>query len=133
VELIQEAKAAGARLFKACEVLEIHIRTFKRWKAGKLTDARKGAAKSIPRRLHAEERQAIVDVCCSKEYQDLTPYEIHVLLLDIKIYIASLSTFYRVLRDHDLVHFRGNTRKSTTSHKPPKELQLDPTRYGPGT
>lgn len=126
VELIQEATAAGARLFKACEVMEIHIRTFKRWKAGKLTDCRKGAVKSVPRRLNADERQAIIDVCCSKEYQDLNPYEIHVLLLDRKIYMASVSTFYRVLRDHDLVHFRGNTRKGTASHRPPERVATGP-------
>jgi hypothetical protein len=64
VQLIEEAKAAGAQLAKACEVLEIHTRTFKRWKAGKLKDLRKGAAKSVPRRLTDEERQAIINVCC---------------------------------------------------------------------
>jgi len=126
VQLIEEAKAAGARLAKACEVLEIHTRTFKRWKAGRLKDLRKGATKSVPRRLTDEERQAIINVCCSKEYRDLNPYEIHVILLDIKIYMASVSTFYRVLREHDLVHFRGNTRKGTTSHRPPERVATGP-------
>lgn len=91
-----------------------------------MTDARKGAAKSVPRRLSAEERQAIVNICCRKEYQDLNPYEIYVILLDMKIYMGSVSTFYRVLRDRGLVHFRGNTRKATTSHRPPERVATGP-------
>lgn len=126
VQLIEEAKAAGARVFKACEVLEIHTRTFKRWKAGMLVDRRKGAHKSVPKRLSAAERTAIISVCCSKEYQDLTPYEIYVMLLDTRIYMASVSTFYRVLRDADLVHFRSNTRKGTVSHRPPERIATGP-------
>ena len=32
IELIEEAVAAGARCFRACEVLEIDVRTLQRWK-----------------------------------------------------------------------------------------------------
>ena len=51
---------------------------------------------------------------------DLTPYEIFVILLDMDVYIASVPSFYRVLRKHNLVHFRGNTRKSSKSYRPPE-------------
>ena len=31
IDLIEEAVSAGARRFKACEVLEIDVRTLQRW------------------------------------------------------------------------------------------------------
>jgi len=126
VLLIKEAKDAGARIFKACEVLDISVRTLKRWKSGNTQDIRKGAVKSVPIKLSEKERQAIIDVCCQKEYQDLTPYEIQVMLLDAKFYLGSVSTFYRILRERDLVHFHGNTRKGTTLHRPPERIATGP-------
>ena len=124
--LIEEAKNEGARISKACDCLEISVRTFKRWKSGRITDQRKGADKSIPKKLTAKERQAIIDACCSREYQDLTPYEIQVILLDAKTYLGSVSTFYRVLRSENLIHFRGNTRKGTRKHRPPERVATGP-------
>lgn len=126
VSLIQEAQQNGARIFKACEALEISLSTYKRWKLGKVLDLRKGASKSIPRKLSKEERDTLIEVCCRKEYQDLTPYEIQVILLDAKIYLGSVSTYYRILRAHNLVHFRGNTRKGTKQHRPPERVATGP-------
>ena len=124
--LIEEAKTEGARISKACDCLEISVRTFKRWKSGRIIDQRKGSEKNIPKKLTSEERQAIIDACCSKEYQDLTPYEIQVILLDAKVYLGSVSTFYRVLRSENMVHFRGNTRKGTKKHRPPERVATGP-------
>ena len=70
VTLIKEAQNNGARLWKACEVLEISVSTFRRWSAGHLKDCRKGASKQIPQKLTSEEEQSIVNICCSKEYKD---------------------------------------------------------------
>jgi len=126
VELIVEAKTAGARVFKACEVLEISVRTFKRWKSGNMLDCRKGAPKNVKRKLSSEERSKIIAVCCAREYQDLTPYEIQVILLDIKIYLGSVSTFYRVLRENGLCQFRGNTRRGTKNARPPERVATGP-------
>ena len=48
IELIDEAVTAGARRFKACDVLEIDVRTLQRWKKALaeqqgLADRRKAA------------------------------------------------------------------------------------------
>lgn len=126
VELIEEAKMAGARIFKACEVLEISVRTFKRWKTSHTFDRRKGAAKTIPRRLSNQEQDELIRVCCQKTFQDLTPYEIQVILLDSNIYMASVSTMYRVLRKRNMIHFRGNTRKGYKTHRPPEREATGP-------
>jgi len=100
LELIAEAHQSGARIFKACECLGISVRTMKRWKSGCIQDMRKNAPKVIHSKLSEEEEQEIITVCCAKEFADLTPYEIYVILLDRMIYIASISTVYRVLRKH---------------------------------
>ena len=49
IDLIEEAVSAGARRFKACEVLEIDVRTLQRWnktlaEEKRLVDQRKAAA-----------------------------------------------------------------------------------------
>ena len=126
MSLIAEAKRDGARVFKACEALSISERTYKRWKNESLKDKRKGSSKSIPSKLSMAEEQEILSWCCKKEFADLTPYEIYVILLDMGIYIASVSTIYRVLSKYNLVHFRGNTRRASKSYRPPELTAVKP-------
>jgi len=126
VHLIDETVFAGAALGRACAELQISRHTYYRWKTGSVKDRRKGARKSVPRKLTTEERQEIIAVCTSKEYRDLTPYEIYVILLDIDIYKASISTFYRVLRERDLIHHRSSTRPARQSSRPPERLATGP-------
>ena len=114
VILIDEATETGARLFMACKEINVGRQSYYRWKSGHVTDCRKGAKKSVPRKLSEEERKKIVDTCIAKEFRDLTPYEIYVILLDIEIYTSSISTIYRVLRDHDLVHHRSLCKRPQT-------------------
>jgi len=68
-----------------------------------LEDKRRGAAKLTPRKLSLKERQQVVSVCCSKQYQDLTPHQIVPILAEKGIYIASESTMYRILSEDALV------------------------------
>ena len=126
VILIKEAQQSGARLWKACEVLEISVSTFRRWSAGDLSDRRKGSQKKIPRKLTPEEEQSIIDISCSKEYKDDNPYKIHASLLDKGVYIASISSFYRVLRKRGLLSHRGNTRPGQGHSKPPEKIATGP-------
>ena len=62
IELIDEAVSNGARRFKACETLGISVRTTIRWKDNSAGDKRKGASKSVPRKLSEEEQQEILNV-----------------------------------------------------------------------
>jgi len=121
VELIDEAIDAGARQFKACEVLAISTRTFARWKLGEGSpDRRKGAPKRVPRKLSDAERDKIVCVACSDEYCDQNPYEIVASHLENGIYLGSPSTIYRVLRAQNLVHYRGEAHARHSSSRPPE-------------
>ena len=118
VELIEEAVVGGARLFKACEVLEISTVTFYRWKNGGGIDKRKGAGKRVVRKLTEAERQKIIEVACEERFKDATPYEIVAILLDEGTYLASVSTFYRILREAGLIHHRGNSRPGHKQSRP---------------
>jgi len=79
-------------------VVGISLRTLQRWKCCGVKDNRKGAVKRVVRKLEAETRQAIIGHCNSERYQDLNPHEIVPLLLNDGVYLASVSTFYRVLK-----------------------------------
>jgi putative transposase len=52
-----------------------------------------------PRALPAAERAAILDVLHSSRFADLAPDEVWATLLDEGIYLGSVSTYYRVLRE----------------------------------
>ena len=79
--------------------LRISVTTFDRWRSGVISDSRKAAVKVFSRKLTLQEEKLIVDTCCNTEYKDLNPHKIHALLLDEGCYIASISSFYRVLRN----------------------------------
>ena len=46
-----------------------------------------------------EEKQEILDICNSEEFASKTPIEIVPILADRGIYVASESTFYKVLKE----------------------------------
>jgi len=124
IELIEEAVTAGARCFRACEVLEIDVRTLQRWKRALrlavLGDQRKAAAQARTpgNALTPMERDEIVRVCNLLEYSSLAPTQIVPRLADAGRYLASESSFYRVLRDAGQVNRRGAAAQSRTVVKP---------------
>ena len=133
IELIDEAVSAGARRFKACEVLEIDVRTLQRWKkalAGQqgLEDQRKAAGqlRAPANKLSQPERDTILKVCNQPEYKSLPPSQIVPRLADDGDYIASESSFYRVLRKADQVHRRGRGKSPHTVPKPEGFLATKP-------
>ena len=128
IELIDEAVFAGARLKKACEVLEISLRTFYRWKNDTTGDKRRDSEKKIPRKLTPEEAQEIVDVSCEKRFCDCTPYQIVAILLDEGRYIASTSSFYRILKSRDLLHHRKRGRSNKKKVTPPELVATGPNK-----
>ena len=123
VELIDEAVTAGARQGKACEILEISVRTYQRWTQDKavLRDGRPGAQRPVPsNKLSAEERAEILAVSNSPAFRSLPPSQIVPALADEGRYLASESSFYRVLREADQQHHRGRSeeprRKAPSTH-----------------
>lgn len=116
--LIREAMASGARKKSACETLSISIRALQRWDRACSRDGRKGAGKSVPRKLSEEERQEVKDTACAPRFKDLTPYEIVALLAENGSYIASERTFYRILKADGLLHHRGDGKPAVRLAEP---------------
>jgi len=122
VELIDEARAAGARLELACRELGITARTYQRWTQGGAVrqDQRPLVDRAVPdNALTPEEEQEILEICHRPEYASLPPDQIVVRLLDDEQrYVASPSSFYRVLKKHRLLAHRGRA-KAPQRHAPP--------------
>ncbi len=124
---IDEACAGGARLSKACEVLEVSPRTLQRWReSGEVkTDGRKHAKRrnEPANKLSEHERRHILDVANAPEFAHLPPSQIVPMLADQGLYIASESSFYRVLREAKQLAHRGKAKPATRQR--PKPLQAD--------
>jgi hypothetical protein len=125
VVLINDAITAGARRAKACFELEISDRTLRRWtKDGQLhADQRPLAPRPEPaNKLSTAERAAVLSLCNSTEFSSLPPSQIVPKLADQRRYLASESSFYRILRADGQQHHRGRARppvrrKPPTSYK----------------
>lgn len=117
-QLISEAVKAGARHQKACELLDLNQRTLHRWKKTGDTDGRTLRRFTPPNKLSEAERQQVLTIANSGEFQSLSPKQIVPALADRGQYIASESSFYRILRDADMLHHRG--RSAAPSNPPTK-------------
>ena len=121
VKLIRVANEAGASLRKACQELQISLRTYQRWCQGGdvKEDGRPQAARSAPaNKLTLKEREEILAVCNQEAYQSLPPTQIVPLLADDGVYLASESSFYRVLKAVDQLHHRGKAQAPQVVSKP---------------
>lgn len=119
IALIREAVSAGARKKKACEVLNLEIRTIERWEHS-LVDGRCGPHKRPINALTEQERANILQVANSPEYANLPPCQIVPLLADRGMYIASESSFYRILKEKKLLAHR--LKSNPKAHTRPEPL-----------
>ena len=112
---IAEAVRSGARRSKACETIGLSLRTIQRWKLRPEggADLRQGPTTSPGNRLKQEERAEVLKIANSPEFRNLSPNQIVPALADEGIYVASESTFYRILRKAKL-----NAHRSAS--KPPR-------------
>jgi transposase-like protein len=121
VVLINEAVIAGVRRIKACAELEISDRTLRRWtNDGEIQPDQRPLVPRPERanKLSAIERAAVLEACNSKEFASLPPGQIVPKLADQGRYLASESSFYRILRADRQQHHRGRA-KSPVRRKPP--------------
>lgn len=119
IAMIDEAVASGARRFKACMIVGLSLRTLQRWKVdGAVPDGRTVRVQQPCHALTAAEREQILAIVNSVEFGQLPPSQIVPRLADRGIYIASESSFYRVMRDENLVKHRQAARPSQERSKP---------------
>lgn len=120
IELVKEAVASGARQHLACEEVGLSERTFQRWcKAGEQgTDQRPVTKRPEPaNKLTEEERKEILKIVNQPEFKSLPPSEIVPILADQGTYIASESTFYRVMRQAGEQNHRGRCKAPSSKPK----------------
>ncbi len=122
VREIEQARVDGARLVPACALAGIDAGTLRRWKAGDglpQGDRRPDAARPVPSHALSEaERARIIAVANEPRFADTPPARIVPALADEGIYLASESSFRRVLRAHGQMNRRGRAQPPRTSRPP---------------
>lgn len=119
-DLIDEAVLGGARLAPACALLGFSERTVQRWhlEADDSPDGRTLRHEAPAHKLSELERTTLLAVANSAEFGHLPPSQIVPRLADQNRYIASESTFYRVLRDANQLAHRRTERRAQKRSKP---------------
>jgi transposase InsO family protein len=127
---IDVAHAAGARLRPACEIAGIELRTLQRWRAQEgLTagDGRPQATRPIPRHaLSPQERQQLLAVANEPRFAAVPPARIVPMLADEGVYLASESSFTRVLRAHGQTAHRGRAKAPKAVRPPTTHIATAP-------
>ncbi|QBG83043.1 IS3 family transposase [Xanthomonas oryzae] len=127
---VEQAHRAGARLQQACATVGIDVRTLQRWKAAdglEVGDRRPGAARSRPAHALTEaERTEILAVVNQARFADMPPACIVPMLADEGRYLASESSFSRLLREHGQQQHRGRARAPHASRAPSTHIATAP-------
>jgi putative transposase len=106
---------SGARLFRACESIRLDQRRLRRWRKVD-GDGRKGGYRAENQRITEAEKDAIVHEFSQPWMADLPIKVAHAALMDKGVYLASPSTFVRVLRER---HVRKPRTCKTPNAKRP--------------
>ncbi len=123
-------RRTGARQVPACALAGADPRTIQRWRKNDgLTrgDRRPDAIRPAPSHaLTAEERARIVEVANEARFAETPPARIVPVLADEGVYIASESSFHRVLRAHGQMTRRGRARPPRRSRPPTTHIATRP-------
>ena len=127
---IHTAHTAGARLKLACATAGIEIRTLQRWKAfdGLISgDGRPQAERPVPGHALSEaERAHLLAVANEPRFASVPPARIVPMLADEGIYLASESTFSRVLKSHGQTAHRGRAKAPKATRPPTTHIATEP-------
>lgn len=127
---IEAAHQAGARLHLACEIAGVDVRTLQRWKAheGLVSgDGRPDAVRPTPAHaLTPAEREQILQLANEPRFAALPPARIVPALADEGVYVASESSFQRVLREHGQTRHRGRAKAPRKSRPPSTHVATAP-------
>lgn len=120
VDFVNEAVRCGARVKTAAETIGLSGRTIIRWRSqGGGVDQRNGPRSTPANKLSQKEREQILDVANSPQFRDLSPKQIVPKLADEGLYLASESSFYRVLKEHKMLTHRQSSKPAVS--RPSKE------------
>ena len=124
------AHLAGARLRLACATAGIDLRTLQRWKAAdglQRGDGRPLAIRTAPAHaLTAHERAAVLALANAPRFAELPPARIVPMLADEGTYLASESTFQRLLQAEGQNAHRGRARAPQAPRPPSTHIATAP-------
>ena len=127
---IEMAHRDGARLKPACAEAGITVRTLQRWKLGgglTVGDRRPLAVRPRPAHaLSAQEKETLLRVANESRFADMPPARIVPTLADEGVYLASESSFHRVLRAHGQNQQRGRAKAPRPSKPPTTHMATAP-------
>jgi transposase InsO family protein len=127
---IRIAHTTGARLKPACKIAGIDLRTLQRWQAadGLVSgDGRPQAVRATPSHALSEaERARVLAVANEPRFAAVPPARIVPMLADEGVYLASESTFSRVLRAHGQTAHRGAARAPKAVRPPTTHIATEP-------
>ena len=120
LQWVDDAQQAGARLEAICDQLMISARTLQCWRQGEQVpdDGRITRVYEPSNKLSEQEREQVLTVANAAQFAHLPPSQIVPILAERGEYIASESTFYRILRDAKQLEHRHASRPTTAPHVP---------------
>lgn len=127
INLIDTAVKSGARLKQTADIMGVSDRTLIRWRkqedGGR--DQRTGPVAAPGNKFTEKERQQVIAVANSAPFRDLSPKQIVPKLADQGIYLASESTFYRILKEQQMMTHR-QAAKPATPRRPKEHIATGP-------
>lgn len=128
VTWVNSALAAGARLDRACAIIGLSSRTLQRWIKPETIqiDQRTTRVYAPSNKLTEAEKEKIIAITLHEDFKNLAPSQIIPILADQGEYIASESSFYRVLKERGLMAHRHSTRVPTSVSKPKAVIATTP-------
>ena len=113
--LVTEAVAQGSRQYTACEMVGVAARTLQRWQHPETVEDGRRGPRTAPRHTLSQcERDQMVAIAARPEFCNVSPHQIVPRLADRGEYLASESSFYRVLKTEQLLAHRG---RATPAHR----------------
>jgi transposase InsO family protein len=122
---VDEAVAAGARMWKALTIIGLSMRCLQRWRDDDV-DRRSTRVQQPHNALSEAERQQVLTVVNTPEFAALPPTQIVPILADRGLYLASERTMYRILQHQQQLTHRQSTRKPTERAKPTALIATQP-------
>jgi putative transposase len=127
---LEDRQTLAAEIASACGLAGIDGRTFQRWRAedGQVrADRRPEAVRPRPTHALSEaERARIVALANEPRFAAMPPARIVPALADEGVYVASESSFHRVLRDHGQMRRRGRARPPRAPRPPSTHVATAP-------
>jgi putative transposase len=119
LDAIEEAVADGATVADAAAGIGLTARTVERWRKAPegVGDLRAGPKSTPAHALTESERKQIVKIATSPEYRNISVRQLVPRLADEGVYVASESSFYRVLHEEGLMAHRSHARPASGKSK----------------